>query len=451
MTPDDPEIVHCPSCEATLVRSLRGSTIIRIKSGWYDGDLENDLQLSASRIAKCPYCQHVYRSDDAEIAKDQTVAWEYWGSADCQDDLVDAKDTDEPLESLPLISPWELEATISDYQYAVDHRLAKSSDEELAFLIKVWQMAKHHTRPLFDKIAHLQKIDPIDTSLKKEIEEYIAEIEAHEINISKTIAGLESTPALADEVINVWLDWRKENPDPLGRHRESWKRHSNYYISKLNEDPTATPSVAERIGKQYVEQLLTSYIEDDAALNIKLFENITGFQADSPLYTVEDLDACERRQALRDAITLLCPLPDIFPSKNVVELMGPPHEIFREGENFLNSLRSIGSQLLTAGEIAARVDDAIIELVSFEFQETDVVYLMRLANLLIGRNNLLAADLFRQLGKFDQALSTLDVVDLRTLSKHGLDTYRSITSQIGEKSTATYRYAEPEVERPAQD
>ena len=411
MTPADPEIVHCPSCEATLGRDVHELVAIRLKSGWYDGDLEYDLQLPFSIIVKCPNCQHVYRSDDAKTAAVQTVWPEHW----------------------------ELAATINDYQYAVDHRLAKSSDEELAFLIKVWQMAKRHTRPLFDKIAHLKKIDPIDTSLKKEIEGYISEIETHEKYLSEKIADLESTPALANEVLHVWLEWKKEHPDPLGRHRESWRRYSYYYMSKVNETSNAEPSAAEQIARLYVEKTLTSYMEDDASLDMKHLEDFLGLHDDSPLYTVENLDASDRKQALRNAITFLCPLPDIFPSQNVVELMGPPHEIFLEGENFLNLLRANESELLTAGEIAARVDDAESELLSFAFRETETVYLMRLAYLLVGRSNLLAADLFRQLGKFDQALNTLDAVDSKTLSQHGLEKYRLIRSEIEARSTAVYR------------
>lgn len=435
MIPEAPVVIFCPSCRAALRRCQWCSGTMAFKSKWSDGFIEWETASPLPLINRCPSCQHVYRFDQAEIADASTIGTTYRLYGDPFELMADPEDAPpRVVDPLPL-PPLEADPTEDDYLAAIDRGLARSSEEEVTLLKQIWWMANHRARSLIQRKDDLEALQPIDLTLRNEIYNYLAAIERYEESVAEKIAHIENTPGLADEVLSVWLEWRTESEDPLGRHLESWRRYSGYYMSKLKGQSSADDSLAQQIAAEIV----ASCVKADGSFDQELVGLLSQQVSESTHCSAANLREYDRKRELRRVISLLCPLPDVSPSRRAVELVGPPHEVFLEDDNFVNILRSKASKLLTSEQIASALGLVELELHAFEFTDREKRHLGRLADLLRGRNTLLTAELLRQLSDFDQAAVVLNGIDLEGMDEHHRLVFRATVSAIESKSKLVLR------------
>ena len=431
MLPGTPDIVRCPECGAQLKRQTYLSYSQVINAVWSDGYEESSAPNSAP-LAKCPQCQHVYWLNEAETVDVDIPSPDMALLENLPDGVIDTQDADLMRRIDPWsIYPWESYPSEDDLLLAVDRNIARTVDEERILLTEMLWIANHRARALISDVEELTAVEPVDPSIQQQVAEYVMQIDTYENETSEKIGYLTEHPDIADEVLSIWLEWSAENPDPIGRYMESWRRHSYYYVSDA-EEQTGKDDFNE-------EMLLDEFLSDVLLDEFDSVEDVISSAFKKVPRRLKDLDDADKANELRKAITFLCPLPETSPSRDVVELMGPPHESLNEGKDYLRSLIRKASQLRTVEELSADLDKAQRALHSFEFTENEKKHLVRLADLLRRQDKLSAADLLRQLREFDQAKAILDEIDFEELDEFERTAYEATELAVNAKSSLVIR------------
>lgn len=285
-------------------------------------------------------------------------------AADAVNMAEPAQPTPRGVEQLDSLYRCHLENKPSqaDYLYALENRMARSAGDEIEFLKRVWWYANDRIRQTVLRIEGKVADQGNDVDCD-DVAEYVAQVERFHKRVNERISYYAEHP---DEALTLLERWLQEKAE--------------FEIS------------LEQIAAEFASDLGMS--EDDIDKDLASLS----LSQDSAPKAVHELRGQEREEALRQAISNLCGIPLPTPSPEARDALAwcwDDLDLFKAN----------------AEKLCKSIEDLEKELQRFQFSDLEKKYLNRLEELLRGVDQILHAELLRELGKFRECLILLRDID----------------------------------------